>query len=110
MPTAAETEAIPVSASPTTDSAAQMTAFESWGRYPKYKARVLRLNWQADFPALIAGEQDSSLPVGLGRSYGDVGLLKDGTLLQTTGMDRLLAFDAETGILTAESGISLAQI
>jgi len=41
---------------------------------------------------------DAALPVGLGRSYGDVGLLKDGTLLQTTGMDRLLAFDAETGV------------
>jgi FAD/FMN-containing dehydrogenase len=71
---------------------------------------VVRLNWQAEFPAVLDGGHDSALPVGLGRSYGDVGLLKDGTLLQTTGMDRLLAFDPETGILTAESGISLAQI
>ncbi len=89
--------------------------FESWGRYPKYKARVIRLHWQSDFPSVlassvIAGITDSALPVGLGRSYGDVGLLKDGTLLQTTGMDRLLAFDPQTGILTAESGISLKQI
>ena len=85
-------------------------AFQSWGRYPKYGAKVVPLNWQGDFPAVLAGSQDSALPVGLGRSYGDVCLLKDGTLLQTTGMNRLIDFDPQTGILTAESGISLAQI
>src|SRR6185437_12149848 len=93
----------------------QSETFESWGRYPKHKARVVRLNWQSDFPAALSssaqgGITGAALPVGLGRSYGDVGLLKDGLLLQTTGMDRLLAFDPATGILTAESGISLAQI
>jgi FAD/FMN-containing dehydrogenase len=84
--------------------------FESWGRYPKYNAKVVPLNWQGDFPAVLAGSHDSALPVGLGRSYGDVCLLKDGTLLETTGMNRLIDFDSETGILTAEAGISLAQI
>ena len=39
--------------------------------------------------------------MGMGRSYGDVCLLKDGTLLQTTGMNRLLEFDPQTGLLTA---------
>jgi FAD/FMN-containing dehydrogenase len=85
-------------------------AFESWGRYPKYGAKVVQLNWRGDFPAAIAGSHDSVLPVGLGRSYGDVCLLKDGILLQTTGMNRLIDFDPNTGILTAEAGISLAQI
>ncbi len=84
--------------------------FESWGRYPKYNAKVVPLNWQGDFPAVLAGSHNSALPVGLGRSYGDVCLLKDGTLLETTGMNRLIDFDSETGILTAEAGISLAQI
>ena len=46
----------------------------------------------------------------MGRSYGDVCLLKDGNLLVTTGMNRLIAFDPETGLLTAEAGITLAQI
>ena len=44
----------------------------------------------------------------MGRSYGDVCLLKDGNLLLTTGMNRLIAFDPETGLLTAEAGITLA--
>ena len=84
--------------------------FESWGRYPKYNARLVQLHWQSDFPAILAGSHEYALPVGMGRSYGDVCLLKDGVLLQTTGMNRLLDFDPETGVLTAESGVTLAQI
>ncbi len=84
--------------------------FESWGRYPTYPAKMIPLNWQTDYPAAIAGVHDGALPVGMGRSYGDVCLLKDGNLLVTTGMNRLLDFDAETGILTAEAGVTLAQI
>ncbi len=107
--TTAEPEAPAVSlASP--EQPAGKPSFESWGRYPKYNAKVIPLNWRSDFPAAIAGSHDSALPVGLGRSYGDVCLLKDGTLLQTTGMNRLIDFDPETGLLTAESGITLAQI
>ena len=84
--------------------------FESWGRYPTYLAKMIPLNWQSDYPAAIAGVHDGVLPVGMGRSYGDVCLLKDGNLLLMTGMNRLLDFDAETGILTAEAGVTLAQI
>lgn len=84
--------------------------FESWGRYPRYNATVKNLHWQGDFPRIIDGVHTGALPVGMGRSYGDVCLLKDGTLLRTTGMNRLLAFDAATGLLTAEAGITLAQI
>jgi FAD/FMN-containing dehydrogenase len=84
--------------------------FESWGRYPNYDANILPLHWQSDFPAVIAGLHNGALPVGMGRSYGDVCLLQDGNLLLTTGMDRLIHFDPETGLLTAEAGITLAQI
>jgi FAD/FMN-containing dehydrogenase len=68
------------------------------------------MHWQQDFPANIAGLHNGALPVGMGRSYGDSCLLKDGNLVLTTGMNRLLNFDPETGILTAESGATLAQI
>ncbi|AEU34620.1 FAD-binding oxidoreductase [Granulicella mallensis] len=84
--------------------------FESWGRYPTYGATVVPLHWQGDFPRAIDGVHHGALAVGMGRSYGDVCLLKDGTLLQTTSMNRLLGFDAATGLLTAETGITLAQI
>ena len=84
--------------------------FESWGRYPAYNADVRTLHWQTDFPRVIDGVHTGVLPVGMGRSYGDVCLLKDGTLLRTTEMNRLLSWDPNTGLLTAEAGITLAQI
>ena len=85
-------------------------SFESWGRYPQYPAKVIPLNWRGDFSAVAPQLNGSALPVGMGRSYGDVCLLDGGNLLLTTGMDRLIAFDHATGILTAEAGITLAQI
>jgi FAD/FMN-containing dehydrogenase len=84
--------------------------FESWGRYPHYNATVIPLHWQSDYPRAIDGVHHGVLPVGMGRSYGDVCLLKDGTLVKTTSMNRLLGFDPATGVLTAEAGITLAQI
>ncbi len=90
---------------------AKLTAvFESWGRYPKYEAHLVPQHWQQDFPANIAGLHNGALPVGMGRSYGDSCLLKDGNLVVTTGMNRLLSFDETTGLLTAEAGVTLAQI
>lgn len=89
---------------------ASLVPFESWGRYPTYPARVVPLNWQTDFPAAIADVHNGALPVGMGRSYGDVCLLNGGNLLLTTGMNRLIDFDPETGILQAEAGATLAQI
>jgi FAD/FMN-containing dehydrogenase len=84
--------------------------FESWGRYPRYAAKLVPLHWQDEFPRSVEGVHGGALAVGMGRSYGDVCLLEDGTLLQTTGMNRLLAFDESTGLLTAEAGITLAEI
>lgn len=83
--------------------------FESWGRYPKLRAEVVPLHWRGDFP-LAPAPATPQLPVGLGRSYGDVCLLENGTLLQTSGMDRLLDFDPATGTLRCESGVTLQQI
>jgi FAD/FMN-containing dehydrogenase len=84
--------------------------FEPWGRYPVYDAKVVPLNWQGDISGAMKGLHGGALAVGMGRSYGDSCLLKDGNLLLTTGMDRILDFDPTTGLLTAEAGMTLAQI
>lgn len=95
---------------PVSDQASSGAPFESWGRYPRYKANVVPMHWQGEFPANIAGLHNGALPVGMGRSYGDSCLLKDGNLLLTTGMNRLIDFDPATGVITAEAGVTLAQI
>ncbi len=84
-------------------------AFESWGRYPKLHANLRPLSWTTDFPPRDM-PRGKLLPVGAGRSYGDVCLLDDGTLLGARGMDRMLHFDPATGLLRCEAGVTLAEI
>jgi FAD/FMN-containing dehydrogenase len=50
------------------------------------------------------------LPLGNARSYGDSCLNDDGILLATRGLDRFIAFDPATGVLTCEAGVLFAEI
>ncbi len=81
--------------------------YPSWGRYPAATQHVVPLFWREPIELPQGG---SVLARGLGRSYGDVCLNDGGTLLATRGLDRFLHFDGVTGILRAESGVSLAEI
>jgi FAD/FMN-containing dehydrogenase len=83
--------------------------FESWGRYPRLSAEVRPLFWKEDFPPSQVSSP-KMLAVGMGRSYGDVCLLQNGTLLRTPNLDRLISFDAQTGLLRCEAGVTLAEI
>lgn len=83
--------------------------FESWGRYPKLDVRLEPLYWTDDFPRGTRLPPDV-LAVGMGRSYGDVCLLENGTLLSTRALNRFIHFDPVTGLLRCESGTTLAQI
>ena len=61
---------------------------------------------------LADASQHFPLSRGLGRSYGDASLLasQDGRALGTTLADRILAFDEDTGVLTCEAGLCLAEL
>src|SRR6202034_456396 len=89
--------------------AAEIPTFESWGRYPRFQADLVPLHWAGDFP-LPHPPATKQLAVGMGRSYGDVCLLETAALLQPAGMDRLLHFDPATGMLRCETGVTLQQI
>ncbi len=47
---------------------------------------------------------------GGGRSYGDASLNQDGIVLDLTGMDRILSWDAETGIVETEPGVTIEKL
>ncbi len=83
--------------------------FESWGRYPSLQSDLMPLYWTSDFPPPEL-PLTKILPVGAGRSYGDVCLLDRGTLLPTRGIDKLLHFDPQMGVLRCEAGVTLAEI
>jgi FAD/FMN-containing dehydrogenase len=50
------------------------------------------------------------LPFGNGRSYGDSCLTSVGSHGDMRAMNRILAFDSETGVLTAEPGLLLGEL
>jgi len=86
-----------------------MKRYESWGRYPAASpVRVEVLRWVPEI--LPITDTETVLAYGLGRSQGDSCLNDGGVLLDTSPLNRFIAFDANQGTLTAEAGVTLAQI
>ncbi len=86
-----------------------MKKYHSWGLYPKLSAsQVRKINWRNETD--IFYDNSKVLPFGLGRSYGDVCLVQNGTLIDTSGLNHFIFFDKDRGLLKCESGVSLAKI
>ena len=86
------------------------TTYESWGRYPSVKPKqVIQITKREDIPPLDR-LSTPMLAYGMGRSYGDCCLNEGGTLIDTTGMSGLIAFDKKQGIIRCEAGLGLAEI
>ena len=83
--------------------------YQSWGRVFHYNSKSLSVEWMFELPKTF--EDDSSyLAYGLGRSYGDSCLNQNGTVIEMKRLNNLIEFNDETGILTAEAGLSLGDI
>ncbi len=84
----------------------------SWGRYPKAVHRhVHRPAWNDQLPEILeTAAPGSLLPYGLGRSYGDSCLNAGRELVLCRRLNRILAFDADTGMVRCESGVTLSDI
>ena len=82
-----------------------------WGNLPRVAAEVVT---PGSARALVRDFGAGSLLIsrGLGRAYGDAALpaTEGGRVLSSLGLSRLLSFDEDTGVLIAESGVSLAEI
>lgn len=82
--------------------------FESWGRYPKASHTVLPVVSRTKLQALP--KEQTVLPFGLGRSYGDSCLNNGNIILDVSPLSYFLDFDETTGILRCEAGVSLDEI
>ena len=60
--------------------------------------------------ALERGPHASYIARGLGRSYGDSMLNEHQGVIDMTGIDHLLAFDAEAGTVECQAGVSLERL
>jgi FAD/FMN-containing dehydrogenase len=75
------------------------------------RCHLFRPEKPAEVAAILAsGAQRSYVPRGLGRSYGDAALNRDGGILWHTRLNRFLSFDASSAVLECEAGASLAEI
>ena len=79
-----------------------------WGRYPVLDCRTALLRRREDLGGLLA-RGGTLIARGNGRSYGDAAVNPDLTV-SMLAMDRIWAFDGETGLLTCEAGVLLADI
>ena len=82
--------------------------FQSWGRVQSVLSPCLELSW-LDQPVSLAPDA-KRLAYGLGRSYGDSCLLSGGVMIRTRGLNKLIHFDRESGLLRAEAGVTLSEI
>src|SRR5829696_3805496 len=85
-----------------------MTELTGWARYPRHETQLVPASAPAAIRTLLA-KYSGSIARGNGRSYGDAAIGERTTLL-TRGLDRMRAFDPETGLLKVEAGVLLADI
>ncbi len=86
-----------------------MVAISSWGRLGQWVHDVKHLTDRRHVAEQIHTYKPG-VAHGMGRSYGDVNLNPNGILWQTTGLDRFISFNENTGRLVCEAGILLRDI
>lgn len=88
-------------------------SLSSWGRYPNYPQVPHAAFWREKIVEEMTGLADkfgSTLPFGQGRSYGDSCLSCSDHVLQTKLLNRFISFNKNTGVIVAESGVTLEQV
>ncbi|MDB5473330.1 MAG: FAD/FMN-containing dehydrogenase protein, partial [Devosia sp.] len=81
---------------------------EGWGRYPRHESAML-LAAEPGALAPMVNDHRGLVARGNGRAYGDAAIGRDWSL-GTSRLNRMKAFDAATGVLTAEAGVLLSDI
>lgn len=84
-----------------------MSSLSGWGRYPRQDCAVRRPRSEEDLRLLVA--KGNLIARGNGRAYGDSALSPCNTV-DMRAFNRMLAFDATTGLLTVEAGVLLADV
>jgi FAD/FMN-containing dehydrogenase len=85
----------------------------AWGGSKRVLSYVYRPSTEADLRAVFALARERGMSIGLrgaGRSYGDASLNGEHLCLDLTRMNRILDWDAQSGVMTVEPGVTIAQM
>jgi decaprenylphospho-beta-D-ribofuranose 2-oxidase len=85
-----------------------MNNLAGWGHYPIVATECLPQRGPADIAGLV-GAHPGMIARGQGRAYGDAAIGQPFTL-PALGLNRLRSFDAATGLLRVEAGVSIAEL
>src|SRR3984957_11533388 len=80
-----------------------------WGGTEPTVAEVAVPSCADEVAGLVKGA-DSVIARGMGRSYNNAAQNDGGVVVSTAGLDRILSFDGETGLVTCEAGVSLEEL
>ena len=86
-----------------------MVAVLSWGRLNNFEHEVIPLSDRLNIATQLKNQRPG-IAHGMGRSYGDVCLNPNGVLWKTTGLDRFISLDENTGRIVCEAGLLLRDI
>ncbi len=86
----------------------------SWGNYPYSPQNSKSIFWPEEASLSIKNIYKdglkTTLAYGKGRSYGDSCLADSDHILNMSDMDRLLSFNQNTGIISAQSGLTIDRL
>ena len=84
------------------------TDYTGWGRVHSANGELARPERASALAALV--KEEPAPAIGMRRSYGDACLNDGGRAIDMTRLDRVLGFDAETGVLHVEAGAQLGSL
>ncbi|MFT7679058.1 MAG: decaprenylphospho-beta-D-ribofuranose 2-oxidase, partial [Planctomycetota bacterium] len=86
---------------------------EGWGMTHGAHARIWRPETVEQVRSVFRAARAEGRSIALrgsGCSYGDASVTSDGHVLDITRMNRILGFDAETGIAEVEAGVTISDL
>jgi FAD/FMN-containing dehydrogenase len=82
-----------------------------WGGTAPHRSRVYRPAKRRELRDCLTQDLPGGVIArGMGRSYGDSATLDNGAVVLNERLNRMLAFDAASGTLTCEAGVSFADV
>lgn len=84
------------------------TDYAGWGRVHRARGTVARPERAAELARIMT--ETPAPAFGMLRSYNDSPLNDGGRAIDMTRMDKILAFDPETGVIEVEAGVQLGEL
>ncbi len=88
-------------------------SLENFGHSMRASSYVIKPQCVEEIPEVFHLAKRSGLTVtlrGAGKSYNDAALNGGGIVLDLSGLNRILQWDAQTGLVTAEPGVTIQQL